>query len=203
MLAARKNSGKRSRHGLKTMAIGCLLFALPLGVAVAGGPPGYEPAYVNGKTVWINAIEVKQNPTQKAQADFYEVVYPFDPVTGHELTGFWPSTPQCNPCDHPGDGITPDDFHDHVLDSEPSSPGHGEFSPLWHVFVVLPNYTASATHNAAVNAAYQSLLPLKSEAAIDALLATKIDGIPIAIEIDTHFYFLCSVVDSNAAGVRH
>ena len=94
--------------------------------AALGGPPGYEPAYVGGITVRINAIEVKQNPTQQAQADFYEVVYPFDPVTGQELPNYWPSSPQCDPCDHQGNGITPDDFHDHVLDSRPSDPGHGE-----------------------------------------------------------------------------
>ena len=35
-----------------------------------GGPPGYEPAYVDGETVTINAIEVKQNPVDRALADF-------------------------------------------------------------------------------------------------------------------------------------
>src|SRR5437899_5770452 len=90
-----------------------LFLALTVVAVIALAGPGYEPAYVNGKTVWINAIEVKQNPTQHAQADFYEVVYPFDPVTGQELPAYWPSAPQCNPCDHVGDGITPDDFHDH------------------------------------------------------------------------------------------
>ncbi len=195
MLGIRKSSYERRMHGLSMMAIVCLALTLIAVVALAGGPPGYEPAYVNGKTVWINAIEVKQNPTQHAQADFYEVVYPFDHAS-------WPSAPQCNPCDHVGDGITPDDFHDHILDSAPSDPGHGEFSPLWHVFVVLPKYTGSAAHNAAVNAAYHALLPAKSEAAVDALLATTVDGIPIAFEIDTHFYFLCAVVNPNA-GTHH
>jgi len=33
--------------------------------SAVGGPPGYEPAYVNDSTVRINAIEVKQNPTQR------------------------------------------------------------------------------------------------------------------------------------------
>ena len=198
MLGKMKSSYQRRQHGLRMMAVLCLAPTLIAGVGLAGGPPGYEPAYVDGKTVWINAIEVKQNPTQQAQADFYEVVYPFDPLTGAELPAFWPSVPQCNPCDHVGDGITPDDYHDHILDSQPSNPGHGEFNPLWHVFVVLPNYTDSAAHNAAVNAAYQALLPATSEVAVDALLATKVDGIPMAIEIDTHFYFLCAVVNPNA-----
>ena len=163
-----------------------------------GGPPGYEEAYVGDTTVLINAIEVKQNPTSKAQADFYEVVYPFDPATGQELTNSWPSMPQCNPCDHQGNGITPDDFHDHVLDSRPSDPGHGEYNALWAVYVIMPNYTASADHNAAVNAALNSMLPAKSEDAVNAILATQVDGMPIANKIDTHFYFICDVVSSHA-----
>ena len=187
-----------TRRVIAKTTLRCLLAAMMPAMMCAGGPPGYEGAYVNGSTVWINAIEVRQNPTTKAQADLYVVVYPFDPATGKELTQYWPGTPQCNPCDHAGDGITPDDFHDHVLDSIPANPGHGEFSPLWHVFAIAPNYTASATHNTAVNNAYKAALPLKSEAAVDAFLATKIDGIPIAVEIDTGFYFLCAVVNTNA-----
>jgi hypothetical protein len=163
-----------------------------------GGPPGYEEAFVNDTTVWINAIELNQNPTEQAQADFYEVVYPFDPATGQELTGYWPSTPQCNPCDHQGDGITPDDFHDHVLDSRPSDPTGREYNALWHVYVIMPNYTADAAHNTAVNTMLQSMLPVKSEAEMDALTSTQVDGIPLANEIDTHFYFLCAVVGQGA-----
>jgi hypothetical protein len=163
-----------------------------------GGPPGYEEAYVNDTTVLINAIEVKQNPTQQAQADFYEVVYPFDPVTGQELPDFWPTTPICNPCDHLGDGITPDDFHDHVLDSRPSDPTGREYNALWRVYLILPNYTGNTDHNAAVNAMLKSMLPAKSEDAVDALLSAQVDGVPIAIEIDTHFYFICAVVGKNA-----
>jgi hypothetical protein len=163
-----------------------------------GGPPGYEMAYVSDTTVRINAIEVKQNPTDKAQADFYEVVYPFDPATGQELTDFWPSTPQCSPCDHQGDGITPDDFHDHVLDSRPSDPGHGEYNALWRVFVIMPNYTGSVEHNSAVNSTLESLLPAKSEDAVNDLLSTQVEGVPLVNEINTHFYFICAVVGDNA-----
>lgn len=163
-----------------------------------GGPPGYEEAYVNGTTVWINAIEVKQNPTQHAQADFYEVVYPFDPATGQESPDFWPSSPICNPCDHQGNGITPDDFHDHVLDSRPSDPPGHEYNALWRVYLIMPNYTGSAEHNIAVNTALKSLLPAKSEDAVNTLLSTQVEGAPLAIKIDTHFYFICAVVSANA-----
>jgi len=162
--------------------------------------PGYEPAYVNDTTVTINAIEVRQNPTEQAQADFYEVIYPFDPATGQELTQYWPSDPQCNPCDHQGDGITPDDYHDHVLDSRPSDPTGHEYNALWRVYVIMPNYTDNADHNAAVNTTLGSMLPARSEDEVDALLATQVDGMPLANEIDTHFYFICAVVSGNAGG---
>jgi hypothetical protein len=166
-----------------------------------GGPPGYEEAFVNDTTVLINAIEVKQNPTQQAQADFYEVVYPFDPATGQELTDFWPADPQCNPCDHQRNGITPDDYHDHVLDSRPSDPTGREYNALWHVYVIMPNYTESADHNAKVNDMLKSMLPAMSENEVDAMLSTQVDGMPLANEIDTHFYFICAVVGQGAG--RH
>ena len=83
------------------------------------------------------------------------------------------------------------------------STGHGEFNPNWHVFLIVPFISAltggSSADDAAVNAAYASQLTAKSEAEVDALLATTLNGHPIAIEIDTHFYFLCSVVSPNAA----
>ncbi len=168
--------------------------SLALVSPAAAGQPGYEPAYYGGSTYIINAIEVPQNRTQHAQADFYEVVYPI----GWQSLGV--PAPQCNPCDHEGNGIDFTDFHDHILDSIPSSPGHGEFSPLWHVFVVLPAYNGVTAHDAAVTAAYAPQLPTTSEAAVDALLATRLlDGSPVAIEFDTGFYFLCSVVSPNAA----
>jgi hypothetical protein len=159
--------------------------ALAVPAAASAGPPEYEQAYVNGTTVTINAIEVHQSEgaLTHAAADFYQVVYPTD----HSL---WPGTPQCNPCDHQGNGIDPTDFHDHVLDSVPGT-GHGEFNPLWHVFLIVPN-----PNNPEPDAVkkYAAALPLKSEAAVDALLASG-----LAVEIDTHFYFLCSVVNGHAA----
>jgi hypothetical protein len=159
--------------------------AVGLAFALAGSgaaKPDYEPAYVNGTTVTINAIEVHQNANTLAHAtaDLYLVVYPQVALDAGKI-------PQCNPCDHAGDGITPDDFHDHVLDSIPGSPGHGEFSPLWHVFAIVPLPGKEAE--------YTSHLPVKSEADVDALINAG-----LAAEIDTHFYFLCAVVNPHAAG---
>jgi hypothetical protein len=153
------------------------------------GQPGYEPAYYNGNVYTINAIEVPNHAPMQAQADFYEVVYPI----GWQSLGVPP--PQCNPCDHQGNGIDPTDFHDHVLDSIPGDPGHGNYRALWHVYLIMPNYTGDPAHDAAVSAAYATYLPATSETAIDALLATAgPGGAPLAIKIDTDFYFLCAVV---------
>jgi len=154
---------------------------------------GYEPAYYDGDVVLINAIELAQNAPYEAQADLYEVVYPI----GWDELDVPP--PQCNPCDHEGNGIDFTDYHDHVLDSIPRSPGHGEYSPLWHVFVVLPAYNHDATHDQAVSAAYAQHLPITSEEDAEAITEETLpDGSPIAVEIDTNFYFLCSVVNEHA-----
>ena len=148
--------------------------------AVDSGQPDYERAYYNGTIVTMNHIEVHQSAgaLEHAAADLYAVIYP----TNHAL---WPSPPLCNPCVHNGNPI----FHDHVLDSIPSSPGHGEFNPLWHVFVIRP-----ANSTAATQAAYAARLPMTSEAAVDAAIAAG-----VAIEVDTHAYFICSIVNEHAA----
>jgi len=175
-----------------------VMLSLTLVSSVFAGKPEYEQAYFNGKTVTINAIEVPQNAPAQAQADLYLVVYPI----GWEALGVAP--PQCNPCDHEGDGIDFFDFHDHILDSMPANPGHGEFRTLWHVFGVAPAYSfftgGDPAKDDAVGAAYAQYLPARSEAAVDALLDARLpDGSPVAIEVDTDSYFLCAVVNEHAA----
>src|SRR6266540_1545880 len=139
-------TGGRSMRKFALPGIGAALIVAALAFASGGaaaGPPGYEPAYFGGETVTINAIEVKQNEQvlEHASAELYAVVYPLVARNAGLV-------PQCNPCDHAGNGIDPGDFHDHVLDSIPADPGGGEFSPLWHVLAVRPNYTADPAHNA-------------------------------------------------------
>jgi len=148
------------------------------------GRPEYELAYYNGTIVTMNHISVPQNPgvLAHAAADLYAVFYP----ANHAL---WPSPPLCNPCDHPGIGNDPRNYHDHVLDSIPSDPGHGEFNALWHVFAIMPANSLPATQ-----AAYAARLPMTSEAAVDAAIAAG-----VAREIDTGSYFLCSIVNAHAA----
>jgi hypothetical protein len=157
--------------------------------------PGYEDAYYDGSTVTINAIDLPQHAPMVAQADFYEVVYPI----GWEQMGL--PAPQCNPCDHQGNGIDFTDYHDHVLDSIPSSPAGNDYRALWHVYVVVPAYNQDPTHDAAVNAAYAAHLPITSEDAINQVLGeTMPDGSPVAVKIDAQIYFLCAVVSTHAAG---
>jgi hypothetical protein len=151
-----------------------------LTAAAVSGRPEYERAYYNGTIVTMNHIEVPQNPgaLTHAAADLYAVIYP----ANHAL---WPSPPLCNPCVHNGNPI----YHDHVLDSIPSDPGHGEFNPLWHVFVIRPANSLPATL-----AAYAARLPMTSETAVDAAIAAG-----VAQETDTGSYFLCSIVNAHAA----
>jgi len=147
------------------------------------GRPEYEHAYYNGTIVTMNHISVPQNPgaLTHAAADLYAVFYP----ANHAL---WPSTPPlCNPCDHPGPPGDPRNYHDHVLDSIPSDPGHGEFNALWHVFAIVPASPATA-------AAFAVRLPMTSEAAVDAAINAG-----VAREVDTGSYFLCSIVNAHAA----
>ena len=193
---------KLSKHSrlvriVPALSLGLIILALVVVSGVSADQPDYEPAYFNGKTVTINAIELSQHAPLQAQADLYLVVYPID----WEELGV--AAPQCNPCDHGEDGIGFDDFHDHVLDSMPADPGHGEFRTLWHVFAVVPAYSfitgGDPANDDAVAAAYASQLPAKSEAAVDDLVdSTLPDGSPVAVEIDTDFYFLCAVVNRRA-----
>jgi hypothetical protein len=192
------NKQSRLFRSVPVLSLAVVILALVLVSGVSADQPDYEPAYFNGKTVTINAIELSQHAPLQAQADLYLVVYPID----WEELGV--AAPQCNPCDHGEDGIGFDDFHDHVLDSIPSDPGHGEFRTLWHVFAVAPAYSfltgGDPANDDAVAAAYASHLPAKSEAAVDALVALTLpDGSPVAVEIDTNSYFLCSVVNRKAA----
>ena len=196
--AQREARTTRRRKTLLLLSLVVTTLSLILISGVSAQKPEYEQAYMNGKTVTINAIEVPQNAPLEAQADLYLVVYPI----GWESLGVAP--PQCNPCDHEGDGIDFFDFHDHILDSVPGDPGHGEFRTLWHVFGVAPAYSfftgGDPAKDDAIGSAYAQYLPVRSEAAVDALLEKTLpDGSPVAIEVDTGSYFLCAVVNPHAA----
>lgn len=161
--------------------------------AIAG--PAYEPAYANGRTVIISVKDpVPGKVARQAQNKYYEVIYP------PGFASLTTSVPQCNPCDHAGDGDDFTDYHDHVFSAEPSNPGRGAYGPLWRLNLVVPVLTGEAPHDAAVATLYASRLPVTSAQAVAALLAaTLADGSPIAELIDIDYVFLAAIVNPNAA----
>lgn len=166
------------------------------GIAKATASQGkiaYENGYVDGKTVTIGITPggVSSVPVD-AQAELFLVVYP----TGFETLGI--GTPQCNPCDHFGDGIDPTDFHDHVLGGLARN-DDGVNTPIRHLFLVQPAYTGDPAHDASVTAAYAGHLPAKSAAAVMSLVSAKLnDGSPVATISDTNIQVLATVVSNSA-----
>ena len=157
-------------------------------------PPIHEPAYVNGHTVIISVKDpVPGAVARQAQNVYFEVIYP---IGWEDLTD---SVPQCNPCDHVGDGDDFFDYHDHVFAGEPSAPGQGDYGPLWRLSFVVPAYNGDAAHDAAVGEAYAAFLPVTSADAVQALLAATLpDGSPIAEWFDVDYVFLAAIVDAHA-----
>ncbi len=178
-------------------ALFVLAFSHPVRVASAvAGPPVYEPAYVNGKTVIISVKDPQLGkvPTE-AQNDYFEVIYP----NGWEALLF-PHVPQCNPCEHGGDGDDFYDYHDHVFGGQPGT-GRGAYGALWQLSFVLPlDKTGDPMHDAAVSVAYASHLPVTSAEAVQKLLtATVPDGSPIAERVLVDYHFLAAIVSPKAA----
>jgi hypothetical protein len=171
-------------------ALVCLLFVVS-SFAQGGHPPDREVAWFAGQAYNVSAADwLPQKVSQTVQSKIFVVVYPI----GWENLGL--AAPQCNPCDHAGNGLTFDDFHDHVLDSIPGSAG---WTPFKRVNVILPNYSFLAGLNdpmrdAAVSAAYASRIPATSATAVNDLLASIApDGSPLAIRIDAGFFIHVAV----------
>ena len=169
--------------------------ALACGGLLTAATPLHEPAYANGHTVIISIKDPLPGPVPpQAQNVYFEVIYP---IGWETLTG---SVPQCNPCDHGGDGDDFFDYHDHVFSAEPSAPGKGDYGPLWRLNFVVPAYNGDAAHDAAVAVAYAGFLPTTSADAVQALLAATLpDGSPIAERIDVDYVFLAAIVNSHAS----
>lgn len=150
-----------------------------------------ELGYYNGTVVRFAAdLGIPQRAASKVQGNVYLVVYP----TNWQQLGL--DAPQCDPCDHLGDGITFDDFHDHVLDSIPGVPG---YTALKRVSAVLPNYSFLSGGNdpardAVISQVYASHLPATSVDQVNDLLsATAPDGTPLAVRNDLGIYIRLSV----------
>lgn len=176
-----------------SLAFVALIFWASPATTKAG--PAYEPAYVNGHTVIISVKDpMPGKVARRAQNKYFEVIYP---IGWQMLTT---SIPQCNPCDHGGDGDDFFDYHDHVFSGEPSSPGGGVYGPLWRLNFVIPVVTGNAQVDAAIATRYASFLPTTSAQAVNSLLAaTLTDGTHIAELIDVDYVFLAAIVNPNAA----
>lgn len=164
--------------------------------SVATAAPHYESAYVNGRVVTISVKDPHPGKVAKsAQNTYFEVSYP---IGWNSLT---PSVPQCNPCDHVGDGDSFDDYHDHVFSAEPAVPGKGDYGPLWSLSLVMPNYTSDAAQNAAISAEYAKFLPVKSAQQVITLLEAKLPytTVPLAVRVDLDYVFLAAIVSPHAA----
>jgi hypothetical protein len=176
-------------------ALSCLLLLSVLTNGQIGRIPDRETGWFNGSVVGFNAEDwLPQKAPSSAQGDIFVVVYPI----GWQNLGL--GTPQCAPCDHAGNGVGFDDFHDHVLDAIPGYPG---FSSFKRVNVVLPNYTFLSGGNdpdrdAAISMAYAAHFPVTSVEAVDDLLnSTAPDGSPLAIRIYAGFYVHFSFTDKS------
>jgi hypothetical protein len=166
-----------------------------LASSVVAAPPHHELGYVNGRVVTISIKDPHPGKVARsAQNTYFEVSYP---IGFQSLT---PSVPQCNPCDHVGDGESFDDYHDHVFSAEPSQPEKGGYGPLWSLSLVMPNYTANPAHHAAISAEYAKFLPVRSAQEVTALLAAKLPNteVPLAVRVDLDYVFLAAIVNANA-----
>ena len=198
-LLAASESGASPTGVLKmkknNLAISFFLALIAIGLLLINSSfaqqPDQEAAYFDGQTVRISAdLGIPQRVPANVTGNVYLVVYPI----GFQDLGV--SAPQCDPCDHLGDGITFDDFHDHVLDSVPTVPG---YTALKHVSAILPNYSFLSGGNdpvrdAAISQAYAAFLPATSVDAVNELLsATAPDGTPLAVRNDLGIYIRLSV----------
>jgi hypothetical protein len=164
------------------------------------GKRAFEPAFANGHLVTISVKDPFPGTVARAaQGDYFEVIYPLG------WSALTQSVPQCNPCDHGGDGDDMHDYHDHVFGGEPSQPGAGAYKPIWRLSLVVPAYIVypkteqDLQHNAAVSAAYAKWLPIKSADAVRQLLAAKLgNGVPIAELLETDYVFQAAFVSANA-----
>jgi hypothetical protein len=176
------------------LAISFIFALIAIGILIANSyaqKPDQELGYYNGHELTFSAdLGIPQRVPARVQHTVYLVVYP----TNWQALGL--EAPQCNPCDHLGDGITFDDFHDHILDAIPGVPG---FTALSRVNAVLPNYSFlsggdNPIRDAAISAAYAAHLPATSVDAVNDLLnSTAPDGTPLAVRNDLGIYIRLSV----------
>jgi hypothetical protein len=148
--------------------------------AVDHGRETFQPGYLDGRAV----VYRPGAPAPDAQIlPLYQVRYP---------DRWWERTarPQCDYCDHAGDGADASDFHDHLLGRRPDPAANAAGRVTWQVSDVVPGYTGEARTDAAVTEAYAAYLPVRSIRELRRLLAARTaDGTAVARVVDTGIVF--------------
>jgi len=139
------------------------------------------PTYIDGvkKTQAVTPPKDQTIPIGE-QSVFYQITYPKD----WKERGL--AAPMCNPCDHGNDGVTWQDYHDHLITRPDLLPRH--------VFGIEPAYNGNSALDGKVTDAYAKKLPVTSAVAANQLLTAKLDsGEPLARLVDFGFYYLSKV----------
>jgi len=149
----------------------------------------YHPVYFDERSLTYEPSAGDQDAPLSQQVPLYQVSYPAD----WRRRGL--ATPQCAPCDHTRDGVTFEDFHDHVAGRGPKEAGR---RPKWHVYGVVPNGAGGPRQDRAIDTAYAALLPARSDVEVMRLLTAKLeDGAPVARLVDYGFNFTAPFVPNS------
>lgn len=149
----------------------------------------YHPVYFDEHSLTYEPSAGDPDAPLSQQVPLYQVSYPKD----WRKRGL--KTPQCAPCDHVGDGVTWEDFHDHVAGRGPTEAGR---QPKWHVYGVVPAYSGKARNDAAIAKGYASRLPVRSDIEVMRLLTTTLpNGDPVARIADYGFNFTAPFVPNS------
>lgn len=164
--------------------------ATPLSSGSGSASASRELAFYNDSITSYMAYDapalLNRQPPVSEQAPLFQVVYP------REWAASGVPAPLCNPCNH-GHKAQVDytDYHDHVISAIPGMPS---YRPWWHVYFILPAYTADAGRDAEIARTYAAHLPVTSEMSVRRLLDARLpNGLPIAMEQDTQFAFFAPV----------
>jgi len=189
------------RSRLIPLVVAAAAAMLVFATAAAADKPEIDPVYANGQTYSMIGPHLIQGAEQSmpnvyAHAEeLYLLAYPQAALPLLALSG---TTPQCNPCFHPGLPL-PFVYHDHVLTGAPglgSNGTAGAYKAPWKLIVLMYNpafFTAS-------------FRPITTSSDIDAAEAAG-EFLPInqnlqhgsnPYEIETGNLLICPIVSSNA-----
>ncbi|MGL5928282.1 MAG: hypothetical protein ACRCY8_05050 [Dermatophilaceae bacterium] len=147
--------------------------------AVDHGSERFQPGYLGGRLV----VYQPGAPVAKAP------VYPLYQVRYPDGWPEWTARPLCNFCDHAQNGRDVADFHDHVL-TRPDRRSNAAGAVTWHVYDVVPAYTADQDRDAELGKALAALLPVQSVAEVRRLVDRRMpDGRPLVRVVDTGIEF--------------